>query len=294
MKRVNPHMRHSFDRHSLRLVWLLIVFAGAPALLASAVAAPSGAASPRPTTGQNPPPVDRTLAKEGGRRTVLVTGANRGIGLEFSRQYHAAGWRVIATAREPEAAKDLKALGEGVRIAQLDVTKPESVAALAASLGKEPIDLLINNAGQGVGFEVRPLTELKIDEFERVMQVNALGPVRVTQALLPNLRAGKGKTIVGISSVLGSIAANREGGFYGYRESKAALDMFMRGLAAELKSEGFICIAIIPGWVKTDMGGPDAPLTPEESVAGMRKVLDKLKPEDSGKFWSYDGTTIPW
>jgi NAD(P)-dependent dehydrogenase (short-subunit alcohol dehydrogenase family) len=267
-------MRHLFDRHSLRLVWLLIVIAGASTPPASAAAAPSVAASPR--------------------RTVLVTGANRGIGLEFSRQYRAAGWQVIATAREPEAAKDLKALGEGVRIAQLDVTRPESVAALAASLGKEPIDLLINNAGQGVGFEVRPLTELKIDEFERVMQVNALGPVRVTQALLPNLRAGKGKTIVGISSVLGSIAANREGGFYGYRESKAALDMFMRGLAAELKREGFICIALIPGWVKTDMGGPDAPLTPEQSVTGMRKVLDNLKAGDSGKFWSYDGTNIPW
>jgi NAD(P)-dependent dehydrogenase (short-subunit alcohol dehydrogenase family) len=278
----------------LRLVWLLIVLVGFPPLLASAAAASSGAASPRPTAGPNPPPVQGAPGKEGSRRTVLVTGANRGIGLELSRQYHAAGWQVIATAREPEAARDLKALGEGVRIAQLDVTRPESVAALAASLGKEPIDLLINNAGQGVGFEARPLTELKIDEFERVMQVNALGPVRVTQALLPNLRAGKGKTIVGISSVLGSIAANREGGFYGYRESKAALDMFMRGLAAELKSEGFICIAIIPGWVKTDMGGPDAPLTPEESVAGMRKVLDHLKPEDSGKFWSYDGTNIPW
>jgi NAD(P)-dependent dehydrogenase (short-subunit alcohol dehydrogenase family) len=264
-------MRHPLDRRSSRLVWLLIVLAAAPARLAPAAAAPSGA-----------------------RRTVLVTGANRGIGLEFARQYRAAGWQVIATARDPGAAKDLKALGVGVRIVPLDVTRPESVAALAASLGNEPIDLLINNAGQGVGFEIRPLRELKMDEFERVMQVNALGPVRVTQALLPNLRAGKGKTIVGISSVLGSIASNQEGGFYGYRESKAALDMFLRSLAAELKGEGFICIALVPGWVKTDMGGPNAPLTPEESVAGMRQVLAGLKPQDSGKFWSHDGSNIPW
>jgi NAD(P)-dependent dehydrogenase (short-subunit alcohol dehydrogenase family) len=228
------------------------------------------------------------------QRTVLVTGANRGIGLEFARQYHGAGWRVIATARDPEAAKDLKALGAGVRIVPLDVTRPESVAALAASLQGEPIDLLINNAGQGVGFRIRPLADLDMDEFERVMQVNALGPVRVTQALLPNLKAGKGKTIVGLSSVLGSITANRQGGFYGYRESKAALDMFLRSLAAELGPDGFICIALNPGWVKTDMGGPDAQLAPEESVSGMRKVLEGLKPGDSGKFWSYDGTNIPW
>jgi len=116
----------------------------------------------------------------------------------------------------------------------------------------------------------------------------------VTLALLPNLRAGRGKTIVGISSGLGSIEWNRNGGFYGYRESKAALDMFMRSLAADLKGDGFICIAIIPGWVKTDMGGPEAPLTPEQSVGGMRKVIDGLKPEDSGKFWSHDGTNVPW
>jgi NAD(P)-dependent dehydrogenase (short-subunit alcohol dehydrogenase family) len=255
-----------------RLPWFLILLAASHALPASAA-----------------PP-----SKEGPHRTVLVTGANRGIGLEFSRQFRAAGWQVIATARDPEAAKELKALGEGVRIVPLDVTKSESVAALAASLAREPIDLLLNNAGQGIGFQIRPLADLRMDEFERVMQVNALGPVRVTQALLPNLRAGKGKTIVGLSSVLGSIAANREGGFYGYRESKAALDMFLRSLAAELKPEGFICIALNPGWVKTDMGGPGAQLTPEESVAGMRKVLESLKPGDSGKFWSHDGTNIPW
>jgi NAD(P)-dependent dehydrogenase (short-subunit alcohol dehydrogenase family) len=255
------------------------------ALLASAMCRP--AAGPAASPG-------RSASAEGPARTVLITGANRGIGLEFSRQYHAAGWKVIATARQPEKADELKALGEGVLIVPLDVTRPESVAALAASLAKEPIDLLINNAGQGVGVEGGSLGGLKVDDFDRIMQVNAIGPVRVTQALLPNLRAGRGKTIVGISSILGSIESNRDGGYYGYRESKAALDMFMRSLAGELKGDGFICIALIPGWVKTDMGGPDAPLTPEESVRGMRKVLDGLKPKDSGKLWSYDGSIIPW
>ena len=140
----------------------------------------------------------------------------------------------------------------------------------------------------------RPLTDLDLKEFEQVLDVNTLGPVRVTQALLPNLRRGSGKMIVGISSVLGSIAGNEDGGFYGYRESKAALGMFIRSLAAELKKEGFICVAIHPGWVKTDMGGPGAPLTPEESVTGVRKVLDGLKSENTGQFLSYKGTPLPW
>jgi NAD(P)-dependent dehydrogenase (short-subunit alcohol dehydrogenase family) len=270
-------MRRRIDWRWSRTARYLI----APILILLGLAVAASGATPEPPRAPNPAP-------------VRSDGANRGLGLEFSKQYHAAGWKVIATARQPDEAAELKALGEGVSIVPLDVTKPESVAALAAMLAKQPIDLLINNAGQGVGLEPGSLGALKIDDFERVMQVNAIGPVRVTQALLPNLRKGSGKMIVGISSGLGSVEWNRSGGFYGYRESKAALQMFMRSLAAELKGEGFICIALIPGWVKTDMGGPDAPLTPQESVAGMRKVLDGLKPEDTGKFWSHDGTTVPW
>lgn len=232
---------------------------------------------------------------ESDRRTVLITGANRGIGLELARQYHAAGWDVIATAREPVAAKDLRAIGDDILIAPLDVTKQESVAALVKSLDARPIDLLVNNAGVGVGLDGGGgLADLQLAEFEHAMQVNAIGPVRVTQALLPNLRAGKGKTIVSITSVLGSITANTDGGFHGYRESKAALDMFMRSLAAELRTEHFICVPIHPGWVKTDMGGPNAQLTPAESGAGIRKVIEGLRPEDSGKFWSHDGSNLPW
>ena len=224
--------------------------------------------------------------------TVLITGANRGIGLEFAKEYQAAGWSVIATARKPGEAADLKAIG--VRIVQLDVTSAESAAALQEAMKDQAIDLLINNAGVGVGLTGGKFADLKIDEFEQVMRVNAVGPMRVTQALLGNLRQGKGKTVVNISSGLGSIGWNGQGGFYGYRESKAALDMFTRSLAAELKPEGFTCIALIPGWVKTEMGGPNAELTPEESVTAMRKVIGGLKPGDSGKFWSYDGSNVPW
>lgn len=290
-------MQSVFDRRASRpmtpslmisSLWILMALvAVADGESASQARAADPASTPAPVASDAARSVDTA-------RTVLITGANRGLGLEFSKQYRAAGWKVIATARRPEEAADLKALGEGVRIVTLDVTRPESVAALAATLAKTPIDLLINNAGQGVGLEPGALGALKIDDFERVMQVNAIGPVRMTQALLPNLRAGKGKVIVGISSGLGSLEWNRSGGYYGYRESKVALEMFMRSLAAELKGEGFICIALDPGWVKTDMGGPNAPLTPPESVAGMRKVLDGLKPEDTGKFWSHDGTLDPW
>jgi NAD(P)-dependent dehydrogenase (short-subunit alcohol dehydrogenase family) len=235
---------------------------------------------------------DKAPAAAAVKRSVLITGANRGLGLEFARQYHEPGWNVIATAREPEEAKDLKALGGDVHIEKLDVADSASVTALAQRLKDQPIDLLINNAGvSGAGGK---LAETKIEDFERVMQVNALGPVRVTQALLPNLQAGKGKMIVNITSGLGSIEQNRGGGFYGYRESKAALNMFTRSVAAELKDDGFICIVMSPGWVQTDMGGPGAQLTPEQSITGMRKVMDALKPEDTGKFWSYDGKTLPW
>jgi NAD(P)-dependent dehydrogenase (short-subunit alcohol dehydrogenase family) len=227
--------------------------------------------------------------------TVLVTGANRGLGLEFARQYAASGWQVIATARAPENAAELAALRDRnarVRVEQLDVTDAASVRALAERLKGQPIDLLINNAG--VAGPTGKLPEIDLTEFERVMLVNTLGPVRVTQALLPNLRSGAGKKVVSITSGLGGITQNETGGSYAYRESKAALNMFMRSLALELKDEGFICIPINPGWVQTDMGGRRAPLTPADSIRDMRAVIDNLKPEDSGKFWHHNGRTGPW
>jgi NAD(P)-dependent dehydrogenase (short-subunit alcohol dehydrogenase family) len=129
---------------------------------------------------------------------------------------------------------------------------------------------------------------------ERVLAVNTIGPMRVTRALLPNIRAGEGKQIVHITSGLGSIEENTSGGFYGYRESKAALNMFNRSLAWDYKEEGFTCIVMSPGWVRTDMGGPEANLSPEESIAGMMKVIDGLTPADTGSFQSWDGGTRKW
>ena len=223
-------------------------------------------------------------------KTVLITGANRGLGLEFARQYAADGWQVIGTVRRPDSADDLKALD--VEVLQLDVSDPASIAGLAASLEGRPLDLLINNAG--IFPRVSTLAEVDFEDVERTYVVNTVGPMRVTRALLPNLRLGRTKQVVSITSGLGSIANNTGGRFYGYRESKAALNMFNKSLAAELGDEGFTCIVMSPGWVQTDMGGPNANLEPSESIAGMKAVIDSLTPEDNGTYRNWDGDTISW
>lgn len=223
-------------------------------------------------------------------RVVLVTGANRGIGLELARQFSAAGWRVIGTARRPDAADELAATG--AEVVQLDVTDQDSVDRLARDLAGEPLDILINNAGiQPLMWE---LADVDIEKFERALAVNTVGPVRVTRALLPNLRSGKLRKIINITTNLSSIAGNTDGGFYGYRESKAALNMFTRSLAAELGPEGFICIVLHPGWVRTDLGGPQAPLEVSDAVQGMRRVIDSLQPPDNGTFRTYAGDVMTW
>lgn len=222
--------------------------------------------------------------------TVVITGANRGLGLEFSRQFAAAGATVIATARRPDDAEELRKLG--VRIEQLDVADSASVAQFRQRIGDMPVDILINNAG--IGSWLYRLEDVDADALDRHFQVNTLGPMRVTQALLPSLRRSTGRTVVNITSDLASLERNTRGGAYGYRESKAGLNMFTRTLAAELRPQGFICIVISPGWVRTEMGGPQAEQTPTESVAGIIRVLRGLTPEDSGKFLDYRGEELPW
>jgi NAD(P)-dependent dehydrogenase (short-subunit alcohol dehydrogenase family) len=222
--------------------------------------------------------------------TVVITGANRGLGLEFARQYAADGWQVIGTARTPADASELRALS--VDILPLDVTSQQSVDAFSAALKGQTVDLLINNAG--IFPRVGNVAGISIEDYDRTLAVNLLGPVRVTRALLPNLQDSKLKTIVNISSQLGSIGLNTGGNFYGYRESKAALNMFSRTLAMELAKDGFTVVALHPGWVQTDMGGKNAPLTPEKSVSGMRSVIDGLTPAASGTYLSYEGEEVPW
>ncbi|MGH9367327.1 MAG: SDR family oxidoreductase [Thermoanaerobaculia bacterium] len=224
-------------------------------------------------------------------RTVVVTGANRGLGLELARQLSGRGDLVIATVRRPDAARELRNLP--VAVEPLDVADAGSVDAFASRLVGRPIDVLIHNAAIGVAGP--PVERLRIEELERAYRVNAIGPLHLTQALLPNLRAGRARQVVAISSGAGSVTRNdNRGGWYAYRASKAALNQLLRTLAQELRPEGFTCVAISPGWVRTDMGGPNAPLSPAESVAGILAVLDRLTPEDTNRFLDHRGEPVPW
>ncbi len=223
-------------------------------------------------------------------RSYLVTGANRGIGLAFARHLGGRADRVIATARQPEKARDLARLP--VRVEQLDVADERSIAGLARRMQGEPLDVLINNAG--IGDAGARFGRLSMKDLEETLRVNAVGPIALTQALLPNLRAGKLRAVVNLSSGLGSISENESGGWIAYRASKAALNQLTRTVAAELKPEGFICVAISPGWVRTEMGGGGASLSPEDSVAAMLRVIDRLKPSDTGRFLDHRGKDVPW
>ena len=222
--------------------------------------------------------------------TWLVTGANRGIGLQFARTLTGRGDRVIGTARRPERATDLSETG--ARVEALDVADDASVAELARKLAGEPIDVLVLNAA--VGEAGSGVDHLVAADVERTLNVNAVGAVRVTRALLPNLLAGKRRAIAALSSGLGSIGRNAEGGWVAYRMGKAALNMFVRSAASELARHRFTCILIDPGWVRTDMGGAGAPLTPEASVEAMVRVIDGLRPSDSGRFLDRRGRDVPW
>ena len=220
----------------------------------------------------------------------LVTGANRGIGLEFARKVSGRGERVVGTARRPERADELRETG--ARVEALDVGDDASVAALARSLDGEVLDVLVLNAAVG---EAGPgVAHLVPADVERTLNVNAVGAVRVMRALLPNLRAGKRRTIVALSSGLASIERNAEGGWIAYRMAKAALNMFLRSAASELSRDGFTCVLIDPGWVRTAMGGKDAPITTDASVEAMLRVIDGLRPSDSGRFLDRRGRDVPW
>ena len=224
--------------------------------------------------------------------TVLITGANRGIGLEFARQYAEAGYRVHAACRTPESADALGSLGKGVKLHALDVTDHGRIEALAAGLEGEAIDIVINNAG--IYGDQQELGKIDYAAWEEVMRVNTLAPLKMAECFLPHLEAGKMKMIASLTSRMGSIAENDAGGVYIYRSSKAALNAAARSLAIDLAPRGITVIVFHPGWVKTDMGGPGALIDAETSVAGMRAVIKGTGPKDSGRFFAYDGAEVPW
>lgn len=229
--------------------------------------------------------------------SILVTGANRGLGLEWCRQYALDGWRVYATCRHPEAAGELRSLASTqpqLTIHRLDVTSSEQCAALRAELGEAPIDVLVNNAGVYLE-KYAPDGAIHYDDWLLTLQVNTLGAVRVTESLARNLARSRRRLVVAVSSHMGSIADISSPGSYYYRSSKAALNAAMKGLALAYRPMGIGVLMLHPGWVQTRMGGWDeAPLTPERSVAGMRRLIEDYTPEMSGRFFRYDGTELPW
>ena len=220
--------------------------------------------------------------------SVLITGANRGIGLEFARQYADAGWEVVATAREPGSATELAALP--VRVEALDVRDLEGVVAFGGRIG-EGLDLLIANAG--TDHPKRTATAEDGRAWAEMLVINSIAPFLLAQAVLPKVAATRGK-LIAISSRMGSIADNGSGGYAPYRSSKAALNAAWRSLAIDCRGQGVTAAVLNPGWVKTRMGGPNAPLPVEAAVATMIKLIDQLGPDQSGGFFNYDGTVIPW
>jgi NAD(P)-dependent dehydrogenase (short-subunit alcohol dehydrogenase family) len=230
--------------------------------------------------------------------TALITGSNRGLGLDWVRQCAARGWRVIATCRDPSSAMDLQdfaSRNREVSVHRLNVTAPDQIADLAETLRDEHLDLLVNNAG--VYFEhwgKDPIGSIDYDDWEETFRVNTLGPMRVTEAFLQQLSYGSRPLVVAITSNMGSIAEIEAPRDYAYRSSKAALDAAMHGLARELEPRGIGVLLLHPGWVRTRMGGSSAPLSPEESVRGMLSLVDRFEPSMSGGFFRFDGTRLPW
>lgn len=224
--------------------------------------------------------------------TVVITGANRGLGLEFARQYAADGWRVIATCRDlAKASKELTGT-PGVDVRALDVTNFSSVADFGRSLAGQGVDLLVNNAGIYGRRDAQQFGAVDPEEWMEVLKVNTIAPVKLVEALLPSLRQAPGARIAILSSKVGSIADNDTGGSYAYRTSKTAVNMAGKNLALALTD--IPVILLHPGWVRTDMGGPNGLIDTTESVAGMRKVIDSAGPEQSGRFYDYAGKEIPW
>ncbi len=223
--------------------------------------------------------------------TVLITGTSRGIGLELVRQYAEAGARVIATCRHPAGADALNELAKDhdVEVRQLDVPDPDSISKLTAGLDGEDIDILINNAGVMGGRQT--FGDMDYAAWMDAFATNTMGPVRVAEAVANNLTADA--TVATISSQMGSLARNATGA-YAYRTTKAAVNKAVQLMANDLGGDGRTVIAMHPGWVKTDMGGNTADITPEESAAGIRSVIASLTPSDNGRFIKWNGEDHPW
>ena len=225
-------------------------------------------------------------------RKVLITGSNRGIGLELVRQYAAEGWKVFATCRNPISVGPLSQLGGKINTYWLDVADELQVKRLANELNEVSLDVIINNAGI---YGSRPQTydNLDIAEWLKVFQTNTIAPLTVSSHFLPHVMRTQGK-IATLTSKMGSVSENSSGGSYIYRSSKSALNSIMKSLSKDLYSKSVAVCVLHPGWVKTEMGGPNAQISVETSAIGLRKVIEELTLSNSGKFFNYDGSEIFW
>lgn len=238
--------------------------------------------------------------------SLLITGASRGLGLEFCRQYAEANWRVYACCRNPDSADRLRLLAQEtngrISLHAMDVNNAREVDAVAKTLEGRPIDILMNNAGvadsYGIGVvEGKDDPDLRRYDMEgwlALLNTNVIGQGRVTGAFVDNVARSERKLVVMMASGLSSIANTWQGGRYAYRTSKAALNMLMRGVGAWLQPRGITVVSIAPGWTRTELGGPNAHNSVEEAVAGVRRVIDRLTFDDTGSYWNYDGKRLPW
>lgn len=226
--------------------------------------------------------------------TVFITGTNRGIGLEFTKQYAEAGWNVLACCRHPKSADKLNALAaqhNNISIYPLDVANFKQVDVLAKQLNNVAIDVLINNAGF---YPSGGLSDKEVEEWLNGFRINSIAPLKIATAFSPHIAKSELKKLATLSSKMGSIDDNTSGGSYMYRSTKTAANMVMKSLSIDLEPSGIAVVTLHPGWVETDMGGPNALINTETSVRGLRKVIDKLNLANTGKFVAYDGKQIAW
>lgn len=230
--------------------------------------------------------------------TVLITGANRGIGLEFARQYAADGWQVVACCRQPQQAEALNRLADQYKdrfsIHRLDVRELAEIDQLSHKLQDLSIDILINNAGVYPHAQNGEFGRISYDDWMEAFRVNTFAPLKMVEALIEQIACSQLKIVATITSKMGSIADNQRGGSYIYRSSKAAVNMVIKSLAIDLQPRGIIAVLLHPGWVQTDMGGRGALISTKQSVTGMKSILDRVTHSDTGKFIAYDGQHIPW
>lgn len=230
-------------------------------------------------------------------RTVLITGTNRGLGLEFVRQYSAAGWRVIACCRDPGSAHELKRIrqdfSDSVDIFPLDVSDLDAIGALSLQLKGMPVDVLINNAG-AYGSPRHDFNNIDYLDWQQTFLINTLAPMKIAEVFVDNVTDSRLRKMIFLTSKMGSLADNTSGGSYIYRSSKSALNAVTKSLSIDLMPRGISVLTLHPGWVKTDMGGPHALITTRESVESIRSLIEDLSLDTTGRFLDYQGNIIPW